>query len=190
MRDLRTFMPILALVLPALASAGQEEDMHITIAVDDPHSGEVTSVMLDSEDLGFSLDELQVGETRSFIDADGRSVLITRQQQGFKLDVDGKTIELPAIHDAHTATMVSSGVIAHPSATAVRVSQSAGAIHLGEERGIMIFSGDVIDDATKEGIKSLLLSSGYNSDVQFVDASEALGLHKVEILDTDVDVQQ
>lgn len=38
---------------------------------------------------------MQVGETQSIVDESGRSVLITREEQGFKFEVDGKTVILP-----------------------------------------------------------------------------------------------
>jgi hypothetical protein len=55
-----------------------EEAKHV-IAIDFVGEGDTdkVSLKLNSEDLGFELDEMQVGETRSVVDETGRAILIT-----------------------------------------------------------------------------------------------------------------
>ena len=69
-----------------VVKTGGDSDIHIEI---------------DSNDMGFNLDDLQVGESRSVVDDDGRSILVTRSDDGFSFTVDGKTIDLPALHREH-----------------------------------------------------------------------------------------
>lgn len=71
------------------------------VASDELETGERTSLRLildrdgapdrlNVEDLG----ELEVGETRSFTTENGKSVVVTRDQEGLELDVDGKKIRV------------------------------------------------------------------------------------------------
>jgi hypothetical protein len=85
----------LALGLAATAFAGEETHMKIAVVKDDG-DGDVR-IELDSDDIGFNLDELQVGESRSVVDKSGQSILITRTTAGYTFDVDGETIDMPLI---------------------------------------------------------------------------------------------
>ncbi|MDJ0698495.1 MAG: hypothetical protein QNJ07_01455 [Woeseiaceae bacterium] len=85
----------LGLTAASLADEVQKTKMKIAI-VEDSGDGE-TRITLDSDELGFNLHDLQEGETQTISDASGKNVLVTRTADGFSLDVDGKTIEVPAI---------------------------------------------------------------------------------------------
>ncbi len=87
---------LLATVLIATAAYAGDKDRHkmeIRV-VADGSDGEV-HLTLDSDDLGFNLHDMQVGENRSIVDKDGRSILITRGEESYSFDIDGKTVDMP-----------------------------------------------------------------------------------------------
>lgn len=146
--------------------------------VSDDGSGE-SVVVLDSDTLGFDMHEMQVGENRSVVDKNGRAVLITRNEDGFTMDVDGKTIDLPAIGRHHDAK-----VWAHHGAgnsdVDVRVIRAhPGGDPMGKD-GVLIFSGKEIDAATQELIRTALAAAGHD-EVRFADGTEG-GPHQVHVI--------
>jgi hypothetical protein len=44
-----------------------------------------------------------LGKIKTVLDDSGRSILITREADGYKIDVDGKTIDLPLFDGKHGA---------------------------------------------------------------------------------------
>ena len=164
--------------------AGEDAKHVMAVEVIGDDTSNTTSFFLDSEDLGFELDDLQVGETRSIVDESGRSILISRNEDGFSFNIDGKVIDLPDIVnvDVDTASM-------HWVADDLEVE---GGVHVIRDVKVETLHGDgntvvlspkPIDAATQQAIKSLLESSGYGSDVEFIDheggASHAVKVKKV-----------
>ena len=90
---------LLALALPGLADDGAETRYDVKIVTVD--GDETVNVAFSSDDMGFDIAEMQVGENRSFTDDQGRNILVTREDSGFRLDVDGKTVEIPEIGGIH-----------------------------------------------------------------------------------------
>lgn len=146
----RIVSTVAAIGLTGLAFAGEEIRTKIEIVTDDD-SGDGMHVVLDSDELGFNLHDLQEGESRSIVDASGRTILVTRGADGITLDVDGKTIEMPMFdgkrHKMHKR-------------------MAMGAEGMG---GVMIMTAQPVDEATQQAIKSLLESAGHGSEVRFVD---------------------
>lgn len=161
-----TFKKFIALMcaclFAAVAIAGEQNHHKVAIAVVDGDGTDSTRIELDHDDLGFELHDLQVGENRSVVDKDGRSILITRVEEGFTFDVDGKTISMPAFdnHGGH-----------HLSDVDVRVMHDGMSAESMDMEGVMIISGKAIDDATQQLIRSTLESAGHN-DVNFVGGDE------------------
>ena len=90
-----------AMVLASAAYASEDMHTKMKIAwVDGSDDGDV-HIELDSAELGFDLHDMQVGENQSFVDGSGRNVLVTREEDGFTLNVDGKVIELPIMSGVH-----------------------------------------------------------------------------------------
>ena len=50
--------------------------------------------MFDSDDAGFDLQSMAVGETRAVTDASGNVANISRTEEGFEIEVAGETIVL------------------------------------------------------------------------------------------------
>lgn len=84
-----------ASMLASTAVAGDEVHRKMKIAVVDGNADGEVRVELDSEAMDFDLHDMQVGENQAIVDAEGRTILVTREEEGFTLEVDGKTIRLP-----------------------------------------------------------------------------------------------
>jgi len=178
---------IAAISLAAAAIAGEEIRHKMAIAVvGDDGSGE-TRIELDSDDLGFRLHDMQVGENRSIIDKSGRTILVTREEDGFKFDVDGKTIRMPAFDRHHEGAMwMSDGDITDVD---VHVMHDADMATAHSMDGVMIISKKPVDEATQQAIKSMLESAGHGSEVHFVDSDSGVGgAHKVRVIEKKVEV--
>ena len=148
--------------------AGEDAKQTMAVEVIAGDSGEGVSFFLNSDDLGFDLDELQVGETRSVVNESGQSILITRNEDGFSFNVDGETIEMKDFDhaDGDGIHWVSKD---GDEDVNVHVIRDVRVEALHEQSGTVIFSPQPIDATTQQAIKSLLESSGYDSDVQFID---------------------
>lgn len=165
---------IASLLIAVAALADEEHKMKIEIAVDDGGNAP-TMIRLDGDDLGFNLQDLQVGESRSVVDSSGQSVFITRTTDGFVFDVDGKKIEVPGIHDGH-AGQVLPGVDRDRDID-VRVVKQIEVKSDADPDDITIISGKELDDSTKEAIRSVLTSAGHAGEIMFLDRSELHGGH-------------
>ena len=95
-----------ATVLATAAFAGEEVHTKMKMIVVDGHDDGETRIELDSDELGFDLHDMQVGENQAIVDSAGRNILVTREQDGFSIDVEGKTIKLPAFDGSHDRVWV------------------------------------------------------------------------------------
>ena len=139
-------------------------------------AGEVVRIKINSEELGFDLRDLhgmQEGENRSIIDESGRNILVTREADGFTLNIDGEIIELPMMFGRHHGMDWSED--GEEVDVNVHVMHRAQIEGRHDMNGTMIISGKPIDAATQQQIKSLLESAGYESEVNFIDREEAHG---------------
>jgi hypothetical protein len=161
---------ILAVGLPMGATADQATKQALKIAIDDgtPH-GQLFINLDDAETV--SLHDMQVGESRSIIDDSGRSILVTRTDQGLEINVDGRVIQLPAIDDGMDVHLAGDAETVNIEKKMVFVSKAGDA----DKAGITIISGRAIDESTRDSIRSLLASAGYETDVRFIDSSKLQG---------------
>jgi hypothetical protein len=148
--------------------AGDETKMTMAIEVIGEDGAHGKHFTINSDDLGFDLAEMQVGESRSIVDESGRNILVTRGEDGFSINIDGETIELPDFHSGAHGGM---HVIAdgEDSDVNIHVMRDVNMTMMNEMSGTMILSPKPIDGATQQAIKSLLESAGYGSDVNFID---------------------
>jgi len=183
MTNLKTIASTVAILCFAAASIAAEEiktKMHIEV-IDDSTDGAIR-IKLDSDDMGFNLHDMQVGENRSIVDESGKSILVTRTENGFAFNVDGETIEMPVFDgDHHGAVWVGND---HDQDVDIHVMKDMNFIKAESMDGIMIMSGKPIDEATQQAIKSLLESAGHGSDVNFVDHEQHSGdgEHHVKVI--------
>lgn len=171
---------LLATVLfAATAYAGDKDHQKIQIkVVSDDGDGE-TQLTLDTDELGFSLRDMQVGENRSVVDKEGRTILITRKEDSYAFDVDGKTIDMP-LFGAHGE---------HHKNVDVRVIHD-GMPHkaMMDGKGVVIISGKEIDGATQEIIRNALTAAGHE-EVHFADRHKG-GPHQVRVVKEVVEVAE
>jgi hypothetical protein len=85
-----------ALMLSAAAMAS-ERQRHVQIHVDaqEGHDTDIQSFRFNSDDAEFDLEELQLGESRAYVDADGNNLFVVRTEDGFDFDLNGHKISLP-----------------------------------------------------------------------------------------------
>lgn len=179
MKALTTIMLLILLGAAGTVCAGDARH-EMKIVIEDDQPGEELRIELDSEALGFKLHELQVGETRSVVDGEGRPVLITRTEDGFTFDVEGRTIELPAM-PAHGGE--------HERKHKFVMRRGGGPMHAPGD--IMILSGAPIDAATQDAIRSLLQGAGHDGEVRFIDHPMPPGAEKrVRIVEKRVEKQE
>jgi hypothetical protein len=180
----KQFSTLLATVLFATAAYSGEKDHHkMEIRVIADNGDGETHLTLDSDDLGFNLHDMEVGENRSIVDKEGRSILVTRGEESFSFDIDGKTIEMPAF-DGHNRgnVWISKGDMAPHADIDVRVMHDGMAPNvMFDEEGVMIFSGKEIDEATRQIIRTALESTGH-ANVHFAGGDEGAphGVHVVK----------
>jgi hypothetical protein len=189
MMNIRNISLLLAsLALAGVALAGEETKMKMAIALVDSDSDGEIRLELDGDELGFNLHDMQEGENRAIVDKEGRNVLITREADGFKFDIDGKTIKMPLFDgEHHGATWVSDGNVEDVDIHAMHDRSMASATSL---EGVMIVSEKPIDDATRQAIKSMLESAGHGSEVRFIDTSAAHdGVHGIKVIEKKVELR-
>ena len=187
-----------AFLLATAAVAGGEHRTHIKIAVDDDGTGQ-RSFMFDSDDAGFDLQSLAIGETRAVTDAAGNVANVSRTAAGFEVEVAGETIVLAdpglgdlgaeedfAMHlhgDAHAVDMDTDVMI--DGARQIRI------VKTGAADDVTIISSGAIDEATRQRIREALASAGEGNEVEFIDSTElnTNGARKeVHIIRKEVDV--
>ena len=142
-------------------------------------AGEDVTIAINSEELGFDwreLHDMQEGENRSIIDESGRSILVTREADGFTFNIDGEIVEMPALFGGHHGMVLAeNGDEVDVNVHVMRRAQFAGRHEMHGMDDTVIISGEPIDDATQQQIKLLLESAGYDSDVNFIDREAAHG---------------
>ncbi len=139
-------------------------------------AGEDVRIKINSEELGFDLRDLhgmQEGENRSIIDESGRNILVTREADGFTLNIDGEIIELPMLFGGHHSMVWAED--GDEADVNVHVMHRAKIAKMHDMDDTMIISRKPIDDETQQQIKLLLESAGYGSDVNFIDREGAHG---------------
>lgn len=161
---------LLALGLAASASAGNEQHNSLSIVVVDDATQDEVRVDLDDDTLGFDLADMQVGENRAVVDKNGQNVLITREENGYKFDVEGKTIRTPLRHGPGEFDVV---VMGSPHAGHDGPMHQAPLPPLPPlapmGTGTTIISSEPIDEETQQAIEALLEAAGHDGDIQFVD---------------------
>ena len=191
MTNLKTIASTVAVLCFTAASFASEEiktKMHIEL-IDDNNDG-AFRIVLDSDEMGFNLHDMQVGENRSVVDKSGKSILVTREENGFTLNVDGETIEMPVFDgEHHGAVWVGAE---HDQDVSVHVMKDVNFIKAEGDPGIMIMSGKPIDKATQQAIRSLLESTGHGSEVNFINHEQhhGDGEHQVKVIQKRVEKTQ
>ena len=99
---------LVAIGMFSVALAQEERRMHVEVISDDGVHDAVV-VQIDSDDLDFDLENMQVGENQAVVDESGRTILITREEDGYRFDVEGKEISVPVLHGEHDTMVMVDG---------------------------------------------------------------------------------
>jgi len=179
---------LLATILFTTAAYSGEKEHHkmeITVIAEDGQGA--THLTLDSDELGFNLHDMQLGENRSIVDKEGRSILVTRGEDSFSFNIDGKMIEMP-VFDGHGDGNVWASKVDHVEDTNVRVMHDGMAPNvMFDAEGVMIFSGKKIDEATQQIIRTALESAGHEN-VHFAGGDDG-GPHGVHVVRKVIEVE-
>ena len=167
MNSRNVLLGALLLGLAGNAMAGDETRVTMAIEVVGEDSTNGKHFMIKSDDLGFDLEDMQVGESRSIVDESGQNILVTRGEDGFSFNVDGETIELPDFQGGEHGGM--HWIAEGDDDVNVHVMRDVNVTTMNEMAGTTILSPQPIDDATQQAIKLLLESAGYGSEVNFID---------------------
>jgi hypothetical protein len=178
------------LVSPALAGHhkdGQHHKKQIKILV--TPDGE------DSDEVIFDASDLEVGETRYLTSESGKEVAITREENGFRIDIDGdETFVMTPDKGMHKRIMVHSAAGAEATANAfvvsgegegeghemVWVSEESGEVHLGGLEDTVFISGaGDLDEYDRERIIDALRDAGIDKEIRFVPSGGSHGFHFV-----------
>jgi hypothetical protein len=194
----KQFATLLATILFAVAAyAGEKEHHKMDIKIISDDGGDETHMVLDSADMGFKLHDLEIGESRSIVDEEGRSILITRGEENFSINVDGKSIDLPAfgghegLHE-NRQVWVSKGDHMEDMDVDVHVvhdgmsGDNTMVKRVFQPEGVMIISGKEIDGATQDLIRTALESTGHEN-VSFVGGDDG-GPHGIHVIKKVVEV--
>ncbi len=178
---------IAACLFATTAFSGEQIHHKVEVVVVGADNDGETRIVLDSDDLGFDLHDMQVGENQSIVDKDGRAILVTRTEEGFTFEVDGKTINMP-LFEGHGGANVWFSDGDHMSDIDVHVMHDDMSAKSMDMEGVMIFSGEEIDAATQQVIRTALESAGH-SDVSFAGGNEH-GQRHVRVIKKVVEVAE
>ncbi len=188
MKTLKLAATAVLLIFGATAFAQEEHEMKFEIIVAEDGTDETTSFSWSGADADFDIQDMQVGESRSIIDDSGQSVLITRETDGYKIDIDGKTIMMPEMpemgaHGAHMA-FVDGGVMDID----VQVISDGHFLSSGGPAGVTIITDEALDESTRASIEAVLQSAGRDDKVIFIDGSGGPHGENVRIIRKHVEV--
>ncbi len=88
---------LVAVGLFGVAVAQDETRVKIEVKTEDG-TGDDVHIAIDGDELGVNLHDMQEGENQAIVDEQGRTILVTREADGFRFDVDGKSIKMPMLH--------------------------------------------------------------------------------------------
>jgi len=176
---------VAAIGLFGIAIAQDQTRVQIEVISDDADH-EPVHIALDSDEMGFNLHDMQEGENRSIVDKDGRTILVTRNADGYSFDVDGKSIDMPLIASGHHGVVISDAD--RGENVDVRVMKHRGVAKSAHMDGTMIMTGKPVDEATQQAIQSLLESAGHDGEVRFVDRESIHEEHQVHVIKKQVEI--
>ena len=168
-------------LIAAAAVASEEHETRIEIAV--ASAGDDAEIFeWHSADSGIDLSSLEVGQSETITDEDGREVTVTRSEDGFDIAIDGENIDVMKIHDEgeHGDVMI-------------KKTKNVRIIKGGDDAGVTIISSDSLDEKTRERLREVLREAGKDGEILFLDGSEtgghqtAHGRHEVHVIRKEID---
>ena len=169
-----------------------QRELRVVIAGNDGAGGEPIRIDLSGEELGFDLQDLQFGESRSVVDGSGRNILITRTETGYDFAVDGRTISMPAFEQHAELVEI---VDLSEGEFDVEGMSSGMAFTAAGPAGITVIAPDALDESTQAGIRSVLQAAGHEEAVTFIDQSSmpqahSGSAHAIKMIEKEVHVSE
>ena len=161
-KDTLTALALGALAMTSVAiSAADTEKRHIMIKVDKSgdHDAKV-DLKVDGEAEAFTMPELEVGESKTITTKSGKTILISKTEEGLTLDVEGKQVNLPSFGGNLGARI-----------------HSSLPLHKTLKDSIQI-SGVKLDDNQKQIIKDAFVAAGIDKKINFSE-------HNIMVFSTD-----
>ena len=194
MKTLNLLVLAASLIFATAALAQDEEQMEMQIYVAGATGGESETIhWIGSGQAGLDMQTMQIGESQSFVDESGRAILVTREQEGFRFDIDGETIVLPDFGDRPQYMTLADGsdVTADFDVEIVgeHHAMSTVAMPAFGPGGVTIISGEPLDASIQESIKSVLMSAGRDDEVTFISHGDG-GDGQVQVIRKRVEVIQ
>ncbi len=188
MKTLKVLAWAVTLIFSAAAADVEEKQvMKIVVAVDS--SGDSTAFHWSSDDSDFDMQGMQLGETHSIVDESGSSILITREAEGFKFDLDGETIIVPDF-DIDGAHMAFVGGSDFSTDVDVEILGDYSMMSSHNSSGVTIISGEALDASIQESIKAVLQSAGRDDEVIFIDGSNGSDGNHVRVIRKKIEIAQ
>jgi hypothetical protein len=186
MKTLKVLVWAVTLIF-STATADVEEKRVMKIVVAGDSSGDSTAFHWSGDDSDFDMQGMQLGETHSIVDESGRSILITRETEGFKFDVDGETVVVPDF-DFDAPHMAFMGGSDFSTDVNVEILGGYSMMSSHDSSGVTIISGEALDASTKESIKAVLQSAGRDDEVIFIDGSGGSDGKHVRVIRKNIEI--
>ena len=157
-------------LIASAAMAGEKHETHIKIVTDDADG----AFEWHSTDPAADFSDLGIGESKTITGDDGKEVTVTRLEDGYEFDVDGKNIELMEFMEDGDVT-VDIDVVQDGGDVVVEKSKNVRIIKTDDAAGVTIISSSAIDDETRAKLEAVLKEAGKDGEVVFIDGSELTG---------------
>jgi hypothetical protein len=182
MKLLRLALLATTIIFAAAPAYAQEEQHEIKMQVIVSGDGSDSENVINwtSNDPNIDLQNMQIGESQAIVDESGRSVLVTKEADGLRFDVDGESVVIPDMGAMHGSTMTlvsADGMTTMDHDIDVQVVGGGHAMASPVTEGVMIITKEPLDATTQESIRSLLLSIGNDDEVTFIDGSGGPNRH-------------
>ena len=162
-----------ALAMTTVAvSASDSEHRTVMIKMDKSNDQDaVVDLTVDGNAEAFTLPDLEVGETRTITTKSGNDIVVSKDEDGLTINLDGEEVDIPSF----------SGNLG------ARIHRSS-ALHQMIEDSVHI-SGVKLDDNQKQIIRDAFLAAGIDKKVKFNDNSFAFitASPDIEVLNGDSD---
>lgn len=190
MRSRRILALAASMVVAAAASAEVEEQHQMKVVVAGPMGDESAAFhWIASGASGFDLHAMQVGEIQSIVDESGRAVLITRDEEGYRFEVDGKTIMLPVLPPRGEFVPIDD-IADGPGNFDVEIIREDFTMPAHGANTVTIISDEPLDATIQESIKAVLQSAGRDDTVTFVDRGATFGAGQLQVIRKSVEIEQ
>ncbi len=108
---------------------------------------------------GTTIEDLEVGESKTITDDDGNEITLTRTAEGLEIEVEGERVYVP-----------------HPAGededVIVKEHKTVKVVRTDNPGGITIISSDEIDEETRARLEGVLKDAGKDGEILFIDGSE------------------